>query len=326
MIGTAEHNVLTLNRDPTRTTSLRNAFAREMTRRFRRLRGLILKTIVVNDVFGLRNPFPFVTLQSPGRRAFAFPRSADKVSAFMEWLRVQIQNDILQVTQMRQVGQSVESAWTNFYIQDSYRRGVIRARYQLTVGGFNVPPLSETGGIAASMASAFHVDRVGLLFTRTFNELRGITNAMDQQISRLLAQGIADGLHPNILARMLNHSISGKGSTLGLPISYINPKTGRQVNYIMPAERRAQILARTEIIRAHSEATLQEFDNWGIEGVSVKAEWITAGDDRVCAQCADLEGSVFTLEQARGMLPLHAQCRCAWLPWKEELIQPRLVL
>ena len=312
-----EHSHLTVyvrhgQRDPSRTTSLRNAFVREMIKRFRHLRGLIRKAIVEEDVFGLRegSGFKITVLQTPGRRRFAFPRSADKVSAFMEWLNRQVQQDILQVAQITQVGTGVEAAWTNQFIQDSYRRGVVRARSQLTKGGFNVPPLSETGGILASMSTPFHIDRLGLLFTRTFNELRGITAAMDQQISRVLAQGIAYGLNPNTIARNLNHMISGKGGTLAL-----TDTLGR----FIPAERRARILARTEIIRAHAEAQLQEFQNWGVEGVNVKAEWITAGDNRVCAQCAGLEGSIFTLEQAQGMLPLHAQCRCAWVPFNPDL-------
>jgi len=297
-------------RDPTRTTALRHAFASQMTKRFRHLRGLIWRAIVEEDVFGLLNPSEqdITVLQTPGFRRFAFPRSSEKVSQFMAWLQQQVDGGILQVSQFTQVGQAVEAAWTNVYIQDSYRRGVARARSQLRRGGFEgIPTIEETGGIGVSMANPFHIDRVGLLYTRTFNELKGITDAMSQHISRVLSQGIADGLHPRTLARQLNGVIRGTGGDLGL-----RDALGR----FIPAERRAIILARTEIVRAHSEAQLQEFANWGVENVHVKAEWITAGDNRVCNQCANLEGSVFTIEQARGMLPLHAQCRCAWLPWK----------
>lgn len=299
--------ILTINanRDPSQTTALRNAFARQMIRRFRKLRGLIRMAIVAEDVFGLQNN-PLQTFQTPGRRAFAFPRSADKVSAFMEWIRLQIQNDILQVAQMVQVGRSVDAAWTNLFIEDSYRRGVLRARAQMVQGGFDVPSMDATGGIAVGMQNTFHVDRLGLLYTRTFNELKGITDAMDQMLSRVLAQGMADGLGPRTIAKQLTAVIRGTGGDLAL-----TDALGR----FMPAERRAQILARTEIIRAHAEAQLQEFENWGVVEVNVKAEWITAGDNRVCPECADLEGSIFTIEVARGMIPLHAQCRCAWIPF-----------
>lgn len=296
-------------RDPSQTTVLRNSFVSQMNKRFRTLRGLINTAIVEEDVFGLREPgsMKIVVMQTPGRRAFDFPRSSDKISAFMEWLQQQIDNEILQVTQFGQVGTGVEAAWTNIFIQDSYRRGVARARAQLRRAGFDVPTLEATGGIVASMGLPFHVDRLGLLFTRTFNELKGITDAMSQQISRVLAQGIADGLGPSTLARQLNAVIRGGGAELGL-----TDTLGR----FIPAERRAAMLARTEIIRAHAEAQLQEYKNWRVEGVVVKAEWITAGDNRVCNRCADLEGSVFTIEQAQGMIPLHVQCRCAWIPFK----------
>ncbi len=291
-----------LGRDPTRTTSLRAAFVSQMVRRFRHLRGLIRIAIVAEDVFGLKDPVTITILQTPGRRRFNFPRSVDKVTAFMDWIQRQIDADILEVTQLQQIGSGVESAWTNAFINDSYRRGVIRARSQLVRGGFQVPPLSETGGISAAMNNPIHLDRIGLLFTRTFNELKGITDAMAQQISRVLAQGLADGLAPATLARQLTAVI---GSGLGL-----TDTLGR----FIPAQRRATILARTEIIRAHSEATLQEFRNWGVAGVTVEVEFATAGDNRVCQQCANLEGSIFTIEQASGIIPVHAQCRCAWLP------------
>lgn len=320
-----EHKSITANaiarRDPTRTTALRNAFVRDMNRRFTELTRAVTKAIVTEDVFGLLSgptstaTVTFLKLTTPGKKRFAFPRDSRKVSAFMDWFNRQVNAGILDVREIRQVGESIEAAWTNKYINDSYKRGLARSRYQLTHGGFDVPALAETGGVGVSMMAPFHIDRVGLLYTRTFNELRGITAAMDQQISRLLAEGLVEGLHPKTLSRMLNHAISGKGSTLGLPISYINPRTGSRVNYYMPAQRRAQILARTEVIRAHSEAQLQEFKNWGVEGVGVKAEWMTAGDERVCPDCGALEGSRFTLEQAQGMLPLHPQCRCAWIPY-----------
>lgn len=304
------HSHLVLNqRDPSQTTSLRNAFVGQMNKRFRHLRGLITKSIVDEDVFGLKDPgtMRVVTMQTPGRRAFDFPRSSDKIAAFMEWLQQQIDNEILQVAQFTQVGTGVEAAWTNIFIQDSYRRGVIRARQQLRQAGFDIPTLEATGGIAASMSLSFHVDRVGLLFTRAFGDLKGITDAMASQISRVLSQGIADGLSPRTLARHLNAVIRGGGAELG-----ITDTLGRYIS----AERRARMLARTEIIRAHAEAQLQEYKNWGVEGVNVKAEWITAGDNRVCQLCADLEGSVFTIEVAQGMIPLHVSCRCAWLPYK----------
>ena len=79
------------------------------------------------------------------------------------------------------------------------------------------------------------------------------------------------------------------------------------------------MLARTEVIRAHHIATIQEYRNWAIEGVIVKAEWMTAGDDRVCPKCEALQGKIFTLDEIELLIPLHPNCRCIALPWIEEL-------
>ncbi len=328
MIETAEHicthqhpEISVYAADPTRTTMLRKAFERAMRKRFNELTRVIRETVYTNDVFGLDpgiklRPFTFQMNPAPAD-AFAFPRSADKIKAFNVWLKQQVDRGILEIGEIQQVGAGVEEAWTNKYVFDSYKRGVIRARYELQKAGFDVPSIAETGGIEISMSTPFHVDRLGLLYTRTFNELRGITAIMDQQISRILAQGIADGDGPLLLARKLVSIINGVGrDKLGLDISYISPRTGREVKYFMPARRRAEIMARTEIIRAHHQATIMEYQNWAVQGVVVKAEWMTAGDNRVCSECLALEGEIFTLEVAMNMIPLHPSCRCIALPFK----------
>jgi SPP1 gp7 family putative phage head morphogenesis protein len=79
------------------------------------------------------------------------------------------------------------------------------------------------------------------------------------------------------------------------------------------------MLARSETIRAYAESTLAEFRNWGVEGVTALAEFQTAHDDRVCPKCSHLEGVVYTLDEASGIIPVHPNCRCYWLPWIEEL-------
>jgi len=289
--------------DPTRTISLRAAWVREMNKRFRRLRGLINAAIIDQDCFGM-----MTTYMPPARKAFAFPRTSDKVAGFMNWLDTQVKEGMLEVKDIRQVGQGIDAAWTNKYVSDSYKRGVIRARDELKKGGFGVPSIEATGGIDASMSTPFHMDRVGALYTRVFSELKGITDAMDSQISQVLGQGLIDGDHPRLLARKLNSVISGKGrQTLG-----ITDSLGRAIS----PERRARMLARTEVIRAHHQAIVQEYENWKVEGVEVMAEWVTAGY-RVCPECQDLEtGGPYTIEEVRNMLPAHPNCRCTTIPVK----------
>ena len=312
--------------DPTRTLSLRSAWVRDSNRRFNELAATVKNAIVNQDVLGLNEgtfaafpgTFSVNLLDTPPQGAFAFPRSEDKVKGFMRWLKRQEQKGILEIETVSQIGGVNEAPWSNKYVRDSYKRGVLRARRELNKGGFaNVPTIEASGGIDIVMGTPFHVDRLGLLYTRTFNELEGISNAMDREISRILAQGIADGDGPRLLARKMTAAINGTG----LGDLSMRELTGRP---FMPARRRAEILARTEVIRAHHVATIQEYKAWAVEGVIVVAEFVTAGDDRVCQQCNDLAGNgplpcgAYPLDVIEPMIPVHAQCRCIALPFKPE--------
>jgi SPP1 gp7 family putative phage head morphogenesis protein len=298
--------------DPTRTLSLRNAFANDMKRRFGELTKIIQKAVVDEDCFGLSqfkvvSSFQINQMQTPGQGAFAFSRSEVKLAQFMKWLQEQVDKGLIDVRDLQQVGTGIEGAWTNKYIFDSYKRGVIRARYELQKAGYKVPSIDDTGGIEVSMSTPFHLDRLGLLYTRVYSELQGITASMDSQISRILAQGIADGDNPRLLARKLVSTINGSG----MGDLSITDSLGR----FIPAERRAEMLARTEIIRGHHLATIQEYRNWAVEGVFVQAEWVTAGDKRVCTRCEALaKGSPYTLDQIEKMIPAHPCCRCCAIP------------
>lgn len=286
--------------DPTHTTGLRNAFAKDINKRFNKITSLIKAAIIEEDVFGLNDKIQ-ANANTPGPKAYSFGSSSQKVDAFMKWLNLQVDRNLLETTAFNQVGNPINPAWTNLYIADSYKRGVQRARYELKKAGFSVPTIEQTGGIDATMSTPFHIDRLGVAYTRTYNELKGITNAMDTQISRVLTQGLADGDNPRVLAKKLVDAIDGSGKdTLGRPT--------------MSPRRRAEILARTEVINAHHKATIQEYRNWGAEGVKVQAEFTTAGDDRVCQLCKDLNGKIYTLGQVENLIPVHPQCRCIALP------------
>jgi len=294
--------------DPTRTLTLRKAFESALFVRFRWLKGLINTSIVTNDCFGLKIPnrginpdyFSLVVNQvGPiDSERFAFERDPKKVTLFMDWLREQTELGILEIVVGTQIGQAVEKAWTNKYIQTAYQRGMIRGVTELNNKGYQVPSFDKIpGGITAAFNRPFHLDKVGLVYTRTFEGLKGITDEMSKQISRTLAQGIADGKGPMELARQLNDRVDKIGIT------------------------RSRILARTEIIRAHHVATIQMYDNWGAVGVKVMAEWITAEDGRVCPDCSSMARrdkgfgkGIYTLDQAMGLIPFHPQCRCVCIP------------
>lgn len=262
--------------DPTRTATLRAQFEAEIVRRFKRVRQLIIEEVSKQDGFGLK--------ANAGR--FEFSRSNEKVEAFMRWLRQMEKQEILGIQRGAPVESAAQTSWMNVYISSAYQKGLARSASQLKAAGATV---ADTW-LDAAFRRPIHADRVGLIYTRVFSDLQGITEAMDRQISRVLAQGLVDGLNPKTIASQLANRVDAIGLN------------------------RARTLARTEVISAHAEATLNGFTEAGIEGVEVEAEFSTTGDGKVCPQCEALEGKTVPISQARGMLPVHPNCRCAWIP------------
>ena len=78
------------------------------------------------------------------------------------------------------------------------------------------------------------------------------------------------------------------------------------------------------VVRSFNEAILTQYERRGVFQVGLQDEhvfWQTAGDSRVCAQCRGAAArnngygqGVYTIAQARGLIPLHNWCRCRWRP------------
>lgn len=288
--------------DPTRTTTLRNRFVLDMDRRFNALKTDIRVSIIQNDCFALQPAL--LTLAAAPYRAFDFPRTSDKIDGFMDWLIEQERIGILEITRRPGGLRGIDEAWTDTYIHSAYARGVVRGRAELRRAGYDVRSVDETlGGVNSIMSQPFHADRVGVLYTRTFEDLKSVTDVMNAQSRRLiaeglttgLARGIAEGKSPLVIARELYKDVANRVDKIG--------------------KVRARMIARTEVIRAHHLATIAEYRQSDAEmKVSVKAEWSTASFE-VCAICLDGEaGSPYTLNQAEGMIPAHPNCRCVMLP------------
>lgn len=280
--------------DPTQTTGIRKSFEADLVKRFRRIKGLIRQALVVNDVLGLRKPVAGVMdsknlvmadASAPPPRAFAFSRSDEKVSQFMEWLVNTEDLEVFEVAPGTPVTSTANAAWANKYVENAYQRGIRQSSERLRAEGARV----AEQWVTQAFTRPIHADRLALAYTRTFTELKGITDAMDQQISRILASDIGQGKNPLEIAREINNRVDKIGIT------------------------RARALARTEVISAHAEASLNTYQEAGIEGVDVEAEVLTAAG--ACPICLALaENGPYTIQQARGLIPAHPNCRCALVP------------
>lgn len=224
---------------------------------------------------------------------FAFQSSAQQVASFRAWLEGQIEANILPAS----ASTGADAYWDAF-VEEGYRKGQGRAftdSRPAVIASGNPEQLAFYEGtkaefLASSFGSPVAIEKVQLLSGRVFTELRGVTQAMAQGITRELTEGLSRGESPFVIARRMQDEIRGIGM------------------------RRATLIARTEITRTHAEGQLDAMERLGVEQVGVAVEWSTAGDDRVCPLCLPLDGVVMSLKEARGIIPRHTQCRCAFIP------------
>ncbi len=222
---------------------------------------------------------------------FAFHNDPEKLKAFKKWLQQQLRDKITKANE--------EALWRK-YVEEGFKKGAGRAFDDARPAVRELASRRDKEAMAAyagtrqeflrsSFGQPEAVHKVQLLASRSFDDLEDITSTMSNRMVRTLADGLVQGQHPNEIARTMADEVD-----MGLD--------------------RAQRIARTEIIRAHAEGQLTTMEMLGVEEVGAMVEWSTAGDDHVCPRCEALEGVVLTLDEARGMIPLHPNCRCAWVP------------
>jgi len=346
-----KRKVSPLKADPTRSRTLRRIFETALQKRFRKISRVIYQLVAIDDAFGLKRNLSFNKGQDNGSRInrshrqlttenrketrrntkeagrtrrryegnnaitnnyvespkgpgqndlhitrnerFAFQTTSQQIKSFRKWLGTQIQLDILTST----AAEADRAYWTAF-IEEGYKKGQGRAfvdtRPIILKSGTPAQQAFYEGAksefLRSSFGSPVAIEKVQLLAGRVFTELRGVTDAMAQGITRELTEGIARGENPHSIARKMQNEIRRIG------------------------QRRATLIARTEITRAHAEGQLDAMDKLGVTDVGVAVEWSTAGDDRVCPLCQALGGVVMSIKEARGLLPRHVQCRCAFTP------------
>jgi len=223
--------------DPTRTALLRRKFLADINRRLRLLAREITQFIVDEDAFGLAEPQDRRQARAAGlvvlqHRAFAFRTNPRKVAGFRQWLQDRINQGILSTTATGQ-------PWTQPYIESAYRKGVVRAYIDAHKADLLRTPTWYQASREVFLRTAFSqpetTSKLELLGTRAFEQLRGISATMSQQMSRVLADGLAAGLHPRQIARGMRKVITAMSRT------------------------RARMIARTEIVHAHAEGQLDAF-------------------------------------------------------------------
>jgi SPP1 gp7 family putative phage head morphogenesis protein len=282
---------LTANARNARATStvVEEQFITELRRRFRTVRGLVRRTVgYENDALGLR-------ANADERATFDFPTDRGKIGGFVRWLRQALRDEVLEPMDRSAVAEG--NHWTAPYLRSAVIRGVNQSTGLLFQQGLNVENIPDSEIVTRPIFAS----TLRELYTRTYENLQSVAEADADDVRETLTEGFAKGWHPRKAAQQLTKDIRDLQRT------------------------RAEAIARTETLRAHSDATLRNYERAGVNVVS-HGEWQATQDTRTCGFCRRLSGAELTLEemrsgtvQWRGQVyrlqpPSHVNGRCVILP------------
>ncbi len=254
---------LSLRDDPTKTLEIRQNFLRDIRGRFRRVAGAIRRTIgYENDAFGLAQN------KIDGTDAYDFPTDYQKIQAFMDDVKGWIDDEILEPANFSELRDGQH--WTSEYVRNAYlvsRNTTVGRLFQEGVSADN-PPDSEL------LKTRTSIKTLRDLYSRTFENLRDITDDMAGVIREELTKGFAQGENPKKMAKRITDEVKGIQRT------------------------RAETLARTETINAATQGTLDQIEESGVDIVS-HGEWTTAADEDVCSFCRRVGFENFTVDELR---------------------------
>jgi len=255
---------LTLENDPTRTLEVRQNFLQDIRGRFRRVNGAIRRTVgYENDAFGLAQN----KVDSGG--PYNFESDKQKTDAFISDLKEWINDEILEPSGFTELRNGEH--WTSEYVSQAYLIGrnvaVNRLRQEgLSQDDWTLEELTQTRTSLQSLRQ---------LYTRTYENLRDITEDMADDIRRELTEGFSQGENPKKIAKRLTDTVKGI------------------------QRNRAETLARTEVINTATDATLDQYESAGVDTVG-HGDWQTAMDTDVCPFCRRMSGERFKISEVRG--------------------------
>lgn len=273
-------------------------FLREVRQRFRELRGLIRRTVgYENDALQLRDDGESRTPlgNAEEREAFDFPSREGITTAFLKWLRGALRDGVLEPLDREDVADGKH--WTAKYLRQAYIQGANQATGLLFQQGVS----AENPDAEALLNRPIHAKSLKDLYQRTYANLESITDDMAPAVRETLTEGYAQGWNPRKMADELTNEV-------------------RDIQ-----RSRAETLARSEIMNAHSSATLDTYRREGVDAVS-HTEWSDSNDTRVCAFCRRLDNVELGLDEVatgavewRGQTyrlqpPSHCNGRCVLLP------------
>lgn len=164
------------------------------------------------------------------------------------------------------------------YIKEAYEKGLAKGNADLKKVGWSFDIPPDPNSIE-------------FLEGYQFDLIKGVGEDVKKEIKRVIRDGIIDGKSMRQIAKDLRE------------VGFTNKKW------------RLNTIARTETMRA---ANYGRYEAWTKSGVVKYKQWLTAYDDRVCAECEGMNGEIVELDKPFSsgdlMPPLHPNCRCTAIP------------
>lgn len=293
-----------LRSDPSHTTMIRLRFIREVNRRFNTLKKVIIKSILDNDCFVIQDrdrpkflgviTRELYDLTPLPEKAFEFIQDPAKIASFMKWLREQEDAGILQIVYRPHFGRDVTNSWCDMYIDSAYQRGIRNSDSWLRRAGAGGSVSAQLpGGVSQAIRQPIHAEKVAIIYSRVYEDLKSVTDVMNAQIRRQisdglttgLARGIAEGKNPRTIARELVKDVNNRVDKIGIV--------------------RARMIARTEVMNAHEQALMAEYE-LAEKAIGTPIMLDVSNGANPCPICVDLAlGGPYTRVEAMGQLPAH---------------------
>jgi len=266
-------------RDPTRSKTLRQRFVTQFNKRWR----AVLKEL---DSFMVQAPALMAN------RDYDFPVGPLDTATVLDFVNEAVRANVMDPQEamrvVRERGvQPQPGNWVEEYLYAAYEKGVRRAQNEVNR---KLPEGRKVALMEGAIKRKNHQQKMEQILGRVYTDLQGINEAMEAGIRREIALGLEQGQGTAAIAKRIRDRVEKIGRT------------------------RSRVLARTEVIRSHHTANVATYREAGVRGVTVQAEFATAGDQRVCEDCAGLEGAEYTLAEVENLIPVHPNCRCVAIP------------
>ena len=173
---------------------------------------------------------------------------------------------------------------------DEYLRSFRRLLSRSTTFGLDLAEQLSQSVTTSRVAVTVPIEAVTAAARQARGYLEKHGRTFSTTAAEVLAQGIAEGRPTELMTKDLRRRLS-------------------------VTKARAEVIVRTESLRAHNEASRNYYAQNGVELVI----YFATSDDRTCPVCTSQAGNVFKRNAIT--VPRHPRCRCYLAPYSDDVFE-----